>query len=200
MRRTEPGLSTFGTDGSSGTDPSPSNRTQRHLRLAADCVAHRIGENGAERRCRQHQRGRGTLFNHEAQEHARERADAKRRDRLGDTSNRSTRASMMFGQRPKAPGTCGHIASRTISHGWEIRRTSGRKLVGTARFELATPRPPVWCASQAALRPDRPIVPRGKDSRTDGDQIELARALPARRRPPPRSLALLDPPSSGRPA
>jgi hypothetical protein len=141
MRRTEPESSTFGTDGSSGTNrafrPDPAS-----LQLSADRVAHGIGEHGAKRRCRQDQRCRGAFFDHEAQEHARNRADAKRRDRLGKASNRSTRASMMFGQRPKAPGTCGHIASRTISHGWKIRRTPGRKLVGTARFELATPRPP----------------------------------------------------------
>jgi hypothetical protein len=199
MRRTEPESSTFGTDGSSGTDrafrPDPAS-----LQLSADRVAHGIGEHGAKRRCRQDQRGRGTFFDHEAQEHARNRADAKRRDRLGKTPNRSTRASMMFGQRPKAPGTCGHIASRTISHGWEIRRTPGRKLVGTARFELATPRPPVWCASQAALRPDGPIVLRGGDSRTDGCRNDLARALPTRWRPPRGTLTLLDPPSRDRPA
>ena len=29
-----------------------------------------------------------------------------------------------------------------------------QSVVGTAGFEPATPRPPVWCASQAALRPD----------------------------------------------
>ena len=31
-------------------------------------------------------------------------------------------------------------------------------MVGMAGFEPATPRPPVWCASQAALRPDALIV------------------------------------------
>jgi hypothetical protein len=140
MRRTEPESSTFGTDGSSGTDrafrPDPAS-----LRLSADRVAHGIGEHGAKRRCRQDQRGRGTFFDHKAQERARYRADAERRDRLGEASNRSTRASMMFGQRPKAPGTCGHIASRTISHGWEIRRTSGGSWSGRRDSNSRPPDP-----------------------------------------------------------
>ncbi len=33
-------------------------------------------------------------------------------------------------------------------------------LVGAARFELATPSPPDWCANQAALRSDPLLPPR----------------------------------------
>jgi hypothetical protein len=47
------------------TDPAP-------LRPAADRVAHRICENGAKSRYRQHQRGRGRLFNHEASKDVRQ--------------------------------------------------------------------------------------------------------------------------------
>ena len=36
----------------------------------------------------------------------------------------------------------------------QVAKLSGSEVVGTAGFEPATPRPPVWCASQAALRPD----------------------------------------------
>jgi hypothetical protein len=31
-------------------------------------------------------------------------------------------------------------------------------MVGAAGFEPATPRPPVWCANQAALRPEPTTV------------------------------------------
>src|SRR4030095_13559405 len=59
-------------------------------------------------------------------------------------------------------------------------------LVGTARFELATPSPPDWCANQAAPRLERgPEGPNGRQDIT----APAASHLPG---PPPT-----DPPTSG---
>src|SRR5262249_9829534 len=52
-------------------------------------------------------------------------------------------------------------------------------MVGPARFELATPRPPVWCANQAALRPDEALVAGGGASVTPVLR-QAARAQPRR--------------------
>src|SRR5262245_43426561 len=112
MRRMEPGSSTFGTDGSSGTEPTPSNRTRHHLRFAADGVAYRIGENRTKGRCRQHERAGRTLFNHKAKQRACNGPDSKRRERFDHSSEETPRAPMVFRQRPETPWTRGHIAHR----------------------------------------------------------------------------------------
>ena len=54
-----------------------------------------------------------------------------------------------LGRASKLSGTFSR-ATRTVATSLQ---TGGAKVVGTAGFEPATPRPPVWCASQAALRP-----------------------------------------------
>ena len=48
-----------------------------------------------------------------------------------------------------------------------LKKTVGFAVVGATGFEPATPRPPVWCASQAALRPEefRSIAERGGEAK-----------------------------------
>ena len=49
---------------------------------------------------------------------------------------------------------CFHVGTVGSSAGLQACPCVWRKMVGMAGFEPATPRPPVWCASQAALHPD----------------------------------------------
>ena len=46
-------------------------------------------------------------------------------------------------------------AHHKVGSKWGRCRFAGKKMVGVARFELATPSPPDWCANQAAPHADR---------------------------------------------
>ena len=54
------------------------------------------------------------------------------------------------------------------SRGFPRHATAGEGMVGMAGFEPAAPRPPVWCASQAALHPEAVKNPESENLRIRG--------------------------------
>ena len=67
---------------------------------------------------------------------------------------------------PKRPVNTGDSGSKNRKPHESLENSWGSYDVGATGFEPATPRPPVWCASQAALRPEKKTsitnrMPRG---------------------------------------
>ena len=56
----------------------------------------------------------------------------------------------------------------SAADGVQVVELVGKELVGMAGFEPAAPRPPVWCASQAALHPERSNPRNAEDLRICG--------------------------------